>query len=209
MDASWPGRTRHFAVSSGTVLLIAVFGLVVPALRPLPGGAATIRPIRAGACDSQDLDRLIATAVFAEAIMNVFADESVLDRRSRAIPPGGFAVLEDAERKPLGLVTVNPNSKIVGRVMAPDPEAVIDAANSQPFSHIHRPGVAVGGHCIPVYPRFYLGSDDQAQIPATAREVNSQMPAYAVDLLEQELGSLDGERVLILGVAYRGNVKET
>ena len=28
----------------------------------------------------------------------VFADESVLDRRSRAIPPGGFAVLEDAER---------------------------------------------------------------------------------------------------------------
>ena len=57
----------------------------------------------------------------------VFADESVLDRRSRAIPPGGFAVLEDAERKPLGLVTVNPNSKIVGRVMDPDPEAVIDA----------------------------------------------------------------------------------
>ena len=56
----------------------------------------------------------------------VFADESVLDRRSRAIPPGGFAVLEDAERKHLGLVTVNPNSKIVGRVMDPDPEAVID-----------------------------------------------------------------------------------
>jgi UDP-N-acetyl-D-glucosamine dehydrogenase len=90
-----------------------------------------------------------------------------------------------------------------------DIDRVIAAANSQPFSHIHRPGVAVGGHCIPVYPRFYLGSDDQAQIPATAREVNSQMPAYAVDLLEQELGSLDGERVLILGVAYRGNVKET
>jgi UDP-N-acetyl-D-glucosamine dehydrogenase len=90
-----------------------------------------------------------------------------------------------------------------------DIDRVIAAANSQPFSHIHRPGVAVGGHCIPVYPRFYLGSDDQAQIPATARDVNSQMPAYAVDLLEQELGSLDGERVLILGVAYRGNVKET
>jgi UDP-N-acetyl-D-mannosaminuronic acid dehydrogenase len=60
-----------------------------------------------------------------------------------------------------------------------------------------------------VYPRFYLGSDDQALIPATAREVNQRMPAYAVELLEQELASLDGERVLILGVAYRGNVKET
>jgi UDP-N-acetyl-D-mannosaminuronic acid dehydrogenase len=90
-----------------------------------------------------------------------------------------------------------------------DIDRVIAAANSQPYSHIHRPGVAVGGHCIPVYPRFYLGSDDQAMIPATAREVNSAMPAYAVDLLEQEMGSLDGERVVILGVAYRGNVKET
>lgn len=58
----------------------------------------------------------------------VFADEAVLDRRSRAIPAGGFAVLEDAERKPLGLVTVNPNSKIVGRVMDAAPDAVIDGA---------------------------------------------------------------------------------
>lgn len=90
-----------------------------------------------------------------------------------------------------------------------DIDRVIAAANSQPFSHIHRPGVAVGGHCIPVYPRFYLGSDDQAMIPAAARDVNEQMPAYAVELLEQELGSLEGERVVILGVAYRGNVKET
>ncbi|HEX7300891.1 MAG TPA: nucleotide sugar dehydrogenase [Solirubrobacteraceae bacterium] len=90
-----------------------------------------------------------------------------------------------------------------------DIDRVIAAANSQPFSHIHRPGVAVGGHCIPVYPRFYLGSDDQALIPATAREVNSAMPAYAVELLEQELGTLAGQRVVILGIAYRGNVKET
>ncbi|MEO5877578.1 MAG: nucleotide sugar dehydrogenase, partial [Streptosporangiaceae bacterium] len=28
---------------------------------------------------------------------------------------------------------------------------VIEACNSQPYSHIHRPGIAVGGHCIPVY----------------------------------------------------------
>ena len=35
------------------------------------------------------------------------------------------------------------------------------------------------------------------------------MPAYAVELLEAELGTLAGARVVILGVAYRGNVKET
>ncbi|WP_295048690.1 RSP_2647 family RNA methyltransferase [uncultured Paracoccus sp.] len=58
----------------------------------------------------------------------VFADEAVLDRRSRAIAPGSFALLEDAERNPLGLVTVNPNSKIVGRMMDTDPGAGIDGA---------------------------------------------------------------------------------
>ena len=86
---------------------------------------------------------------------------------------------------------------------------VIDAANSQPFSHIHRPGVAVGGHCIPVYPHFYLQGDPAARLPATARAVNAAMPAYAVGLLRDELGELAGRRVLILGVAYRGGVKET
>jgi UDP-N-acetyl-D-mannosaminuronic acid dehydrogenase len=89
-----------------------------------------------------------------------------------------------------------------------DVQRVIDAANSQPFSHVHRPGVAVGGHCIPVYPRFYLAGDPTAVLPAVARDVNASMPAYAVALLGDELLAAGG-RVLILGVAYRGGVKET
>lgn len=56
----------------------------------------------------------------------VFADEAVVDRRTRAIAPGSFAALEDAERRPMGVVTVNPNSKIIARMMDPDPDAVID-----------------------------------------------------------------------------------
>jgi UDP-N-acetyl-D-glucosamine dehydrogenase len=63
-----------------------------------------------------------------------------------------------------------------------DAEQVIAAANSQPFSHIHRPGIAVGGHCIPVYPRFLLEGAADARLPAVAREVNDAMPAYAADL---------------------------
>lgn len=58
----------------------------------------------------------------------VFADEAVLDRRSRALSPGSFAVLEDSERKPLALVTINPQSRIVARVMDSNPDAVIDGA---------------------------------------------------------------------------------
>jgi nucleotide sugar dehydrogenase len=91
---------------------------------------------------------------------------------------------------------------------------VIEAANSQPFSHLHQPGVAVGGHCIPVYPRFYLSGDPAARLPAVARAVNEAMPAYVVDVLDEALsgsvgGGLAGARVLILGVSYRGGVKET
>jgi UDP-N-acetyl-D-mannosaminuronic acid dehydrogenase len=90
-----------------------------------------------------------------------------------------------------------------------DVTRVIEAANSQPFSHIHRPGIAVGGHCIPVYPRFLLAGDPDAVLPAAARSVNEGMPGYAAERLAEALGSLDDRRVLILGVTYRGAVRET
>jgi UDP-N-acetyl-D-mannosaminuronic acid dehydrogenase len=86
-----------------------------------------------------------------------------------------------------------------------DIRRVIDASNSQPFSHIHQPGVAVGGHCIPVYPRFLEAGAPDARLPGLARTVNEAMPAYAVELL----GEVGGKRIVILGVAYRGGVKET
>lgn len=86
---------------------------------------------------------------------------------------------------------------------------VIDACNSQPFSHIHRPGIAVGGHCIPVYPRLYLSTDPDADIVRTARKFNATMPSHMVHRAQQVLGDLTGMRVVILGVAYRGGVKET
>ncbi|OWY01449.1 class I SAM-dependent rRNA methyltransferase [Thioclava sp. IC9] len=56
----------------------------------------------------------------------VYADELVTDRRTKAIAPGTIATLEDGERRPLATVTVNPNSKIIARVMSRDAEAVID-----------------------------------------------------------------------------------
>lgn len=86
---------------------------------------------------------------------------------------------------------------------------VIEASNSQPYSHIHRPGIAVGGHCIPVYPRLYLWNDPEATVVRAAREANATMPAHSVGLLEGAYGPLDGARVAVLGAAYRGGVKET
>ncbi|HEX6869977.1 MAG TPA: nucleotide sugar dehydrogenase [Micromonosporaceae bacterium] len=86
---------------------------------------------------------------------------------------------------------------------------VIEACNTQPYSHIHQPGIAVGGHCIPVYPRMYLWNDPAATVVRAAREANAAMPEYAVGLLEAGYGDLAGVSVLVLGAAYRGGVKET
>lgn len=58
----------------------------------------------------------------------VYSDELVMDRRTRALAPGSLAVLEDTERRPLGLAAVNPLSRIVARVIDRDPEAEIDTA---------------------------------------------------------------------------------
>jgi nucleotide sugar dehydrogenase len=90
-----------------------------------------------------------------------------------------------------------------------DIHQVIAASNSQPYSHIHRPGVAVGGHCIPVYPRLYLWNDPSATVVSAARAANEAMPDAAIRSLEGMLGSLDGATVAVLGATYRSGVKET
>jgi len=87
--------------------------------------------------------------------------------------------------------------------------AVIEACNSQPYSHIHRPGIAVGGHCIPVYPRLYLSVDPDATVVRAARATNAAMPEHVVARASDLLGGLTGLRVVVLGAAYRGGVKET
>ncbi len=58
----------------------------------------------------------------------VYADELVTDRRTQGLAPGALAVLEDGERRPLGLVTVNMASKIIARMLDRNPEAVPDQA---------------------------------------------------------------------------------
>lgn len=58
----------------------------------------------------------------------VYDNELVTDRRTRNLEAGSLAVLEDNERKPLGLVTVNPNSRIIARMLDRDTETAVDQA---------------------------------------------------------------------------------
>jgi nucleotide sugar dehydrogenase len=93
-----------------------------------------------------------------------------------------------------------------------------NAANSQPFCHLHKPGVGVGGACIPVYPQFILQSaekvKDNCDITKLARAVNDAMPAFcvkeAVKLLKLKKDiSLNRITVTLLGLAFRGGVSDT
>lgn len=86
---------------------------------------------------------------------------------------------------------------------------VIEASNSQPFSHIHTPGISVGGHCIPVYPRFYMWENNESQIVRAARNRNLDMPGRAVRQIKNEIGGLNGLKIGVLGITYRAGVKET
>ena len=86
--------------------------------------------------------------------------------------------------------------------------SVIAACNSQPYSHIHEPGISVGGHCIPVYPQLYRSTDSRAGVVQAARDLNAEMPSLLVSRLKELVGSLDGVRVLVLGISYRPAVKE-
>ena len=56
----------------------------------------------------------------------VYAGELTLDRPTKNLVPGSFAILDDAEGRAMGVVTVNPQSKILCRMLDPDPAAVID-----------------------------------------------------------------------------------
>jgi nucleotide sugar dehydrogenase len=89
-----------------------------------------------------------------------------------------------------------------------DVQEVIEAANSQPYSHIHQPGIGVGGHCIPVYPHLLLAGAPGLRLIETARRVNDGQADRALGVVASVLGGLSGAPVLVLGLTYREGVKE-
>lgn len=152
-----------------------------------------------------------AVAFYEQAL--TFDDRPDLDRSNGvwnldSLEAAEFAKLAETTYRDVNIALANEFARFAEEVGV-DVHAVIEASNSQPFSHIHRPGIYVGGHCIPVYPRFYSSVDPAAVLPRVAREINDGGPDRAVERLAARLGSLSGRTVGVLGAAYRGAVKET
>jgi nucleotide sugar dehydrogenase len=117
-----------------------------------------------------------------------------------------FSKLAETTYRDVNIALANEFARLAD-ALGVDVAQAIDAANSQPYSHVHAPGVGVGGHCIPVYPYFL--ADDASSLITGARAVNDGMAAYAVARLAEAIGSLDGLTVVVLGLAYRAGVKES
>jgi nucleotide sugar dehydrogenase len=118
-----------------------------------------------------------------------------------------FSKLADTTYRDVNIALANEFARVADRAGV-DVQEVIEAANSQPYSHIHQPGVGVGGHCIPVYPHLLLSGDPDLELVSTARRVNDAQVHRAIDALADALDGLDDAPVLVLGLTYRENVNE-
>ncbi len=105
---------------------------------------------------------------------------------------------------------------IISEKLNIDVSKIIKASNSEPFSHIHRQGPGVGGHCIPVYPQFLINIAESRNVNAlltkTGRKINLSMPEHVIKRIiygfEKVGKHLDKSKITLLGLAYRGDVKE-
>jgi UDP-N-acetyl-D-glucosamine dehydrogenase len=113
----------------------------------------------------------------------------------------------------VNIALVNEFAQISGALDIPTRE-VLDAASTKPFGFMSfQPGPGVGGHCIPVDPSYLAYVADKVGVPAEfikrANEVNLGMPAYVVSRVAQDVGSLKGKKVVVVGIAYKANVSDT
>ncbi len=99
---------------------------------------------------------------------------SVLDAevvRMSSSEAAEFSKLADTTYRDVNIALANEFARYADRIGV-DIAEVIVAANSQPYSHIHQPGIGVGGHCIPVYPHFLLSRAPELTLVDRSRQVN-------------------------------------
>lgn len=94
---------------------------------------------------------------------------------------------------------------------------VIEAAATKPFGYMKfTPGPGLGGHCIPVDPHYLSWKmrtmDYRTRFIELASEINAEMPAFVVGKVREALNarkkSVNGTRILVLGVAYKPNIDD-
>ncbi|MET4561446.1 UDP-N-acetyl-D-glucosamine dehydrogenase [Lysinibacillus parviboronicapiens] len=124
-------------------------------------------------------------------------------------------LLENTFRQ-INIALVNEMSQLCYK-MDIDIWEVIDAASTKPYGFMpFTPGPGVGGHCIPVDPKYLLWAGQQHGITATlietADKINESMPNFVVERLAHYLNTqnkrLHDAEIVIIGVTYKPNVND-
>ena len=153
--------------------------------------------------------RTLALALYAAVIDKVVPVQSLATAEAVKLTENIFRAVNIAMANEL---------KVIYSAMGVDIWEVIEAAKTKPFGFMpFYPGPGLGGHCIPIDP-FYLTWKARefgltTRFIELAGEVNTAMPRYVVERLAAELSdrfrkSLNGARVLILGLAYKKNIDD-
>ncbi|MHC5250875.1 nucleotide sugar dehydrogenase [Listeria kieliensis] len=86
---------------------------------------------------------------------------------------------------------------------------VIDLANKHPRVNLHSPGPGVGGHCLAVDPYFIIEkAPRQTPLIQASRTVNSLMPSFIVQKVEDLLRDIVKPKIAVLGLTYKGNIDD-
>ena len=151
------------------------------------------------------------SAEVAASLYSVIAKKGVVMVSSDLVAE--FEKLAEGVYRDVNIALANELANLC-RELGIDYDEVRLAANSQPYSHLHKPGTGVGGLCIPIYPRFLLWSARslglELALTSTARSLNEGMPRRIAELVREgvrRLGLID-PRITILGLAFRGDVPD-
>ena len=120
-------------------------------------------------------------------------------------------LVENAQRD-IDIAFVNELAMLLPK-LGLDVEEVLSAASTKWNFHRHKPGIGVGGHCIPIDPHYYIEiakrhGVSSAMSPA-ARELNSSMPKYSANEVIRFCEGKPPQKVLVLGFSYKPNVSDS
>lgn len=186
------------------------FGLAYSPIRAMGGRA--LQDIQAyskvvGAIDKKSLEA-------ACAALSVIVKGELL--RVRDIKTAELAKLFETIYRDVNIALANEFALLCEEIGV-DYIETMKASNSQPFSHLHSTGPGVGGHCLPVYP-YLLATETYAldarlRLVLDGRKINDLMPRHVAKLAADGMRvfgrSLKRAKVVVLGISYRPNVKET
>lgn len=166
-------------------------------------------PIIIGSDDpiAADIGKAYWEPIYGDRIINVSMEEAEL------------AKLADNLWIDVNIALAN-ELALVSEKIGADARNVIRAANSlkkgTSFVNILTPGIGVGGSCLPKDP-YILGEfakthGIELRLPYTSRAVNDSMPLHTFDFVKRRFGSLEGLRLLVLGLSFNadsGDVRST